>query len=140
MPAKKAKTKKKVLKKTKEMKVTEGVKLYQNLDLVDPTPEAQQIIYDAMKTLQHSGGWILLKRIISSNAELLKEQIVRKLDPAGNTLTDAQVDDLRKELDFYEETIDKPDKILQDIASEAGIEIDYDDPYETVDELYPEDK
>jgi len=67
----------------------------------------------ALRNLQESDGWQLLKDNLEANLEYLQEAIISKRDPdTGDKLTEQETDQLREKYNAQKELINSPQRLI----------------------------
>lgn len=120
-------------KKTTKKKEVKKINKRKPFDLsVDRDDQAQEVI-SALKSLQADRGWLLLKQMFEGNIAVLQASILRKVSPDDGVtpLTEDECDRLRDKLDYLEELLDKPNKIIQSFKQPVSNVPEY-DPYDKV--------
>ncbi|NCN39980.1 hypothetical protein GW916_01895 [bacterium] len=120
-------------KKTTKKKTVKKITRQKPFDLsVDRDDQAQEVI-SALKSLQADRGWLLLKQMFEGNISVLQASILRKVSPDDGVtaLTEEECDRLRDKLDYLEELLDKPNKIIQSFKQPISTVPEY-DPYDKV--------
>lgn len=82
----------------------------------------------ALKALQVSEGWILLRQTLEAQIAVLDRQIIDKRDVNGGVLSDAECDKLREQRTVTQGLVDKPELLLGQLERVEEDEPD-DDPY-----------
>jgi 5-bromo-4-chloroindolyl phosphate hydrolysis protein len=89
-----------------------------------------------LRALLMSPGWQIVRKNISDNIEVLKFQILRKIDfNTKKELADSEVDRLRDQLNFMEDIIDTPEKIIEQLSPNEEMEEDPDPYYKNIKEI-----
>ena len=85
--------------------------------------------------LVYHPGWAVLKEINENNIEFLDAQIIKKTDPDGKPLTEAQCDELRIKRDYLDELINTPLKFVEKMKSDGQIPENFDPYFSSVGEM-----
>lgn len=99
-------------------------------DLTKAPTEAEQVRQiGALKALQVTEGWILLRMTLEAQIADIDVQIINKSSRDGVPLTDAECDRLREQRSVMQGLVDKPKLLLGELERVEEDEPE-DDPYE----------
>jgi hypothetical protein len=105
---------------------------HEQIDLDVKTPEQAANIIAHLKQLQMTAGWLIMKKMLELNMAVLEKAIVKKVDPqTEEKLNDAEVDDMRKTYDVYEELLGKPEQLITMFTADSATGVPSYDPYAT---------
>jgi len=89
-----------------------------------------------LRALLMTPGWQIVRKNISDNIEVLKFQILRKINfNTKKELADPEVDRLRDQLNFMEDIIDTPEKIIEQLSPSEETEEDPDPYYKNIKDI-----
>lgn len=109
----------------------EETKLHVPFDLNIDTKEKRDNLVAHLVQLQGTAGWMIITQILSGNIAEIERQIIAKQSVDGASLTDEQVDDLRKVRSVMEQLVNKPQELIDRFRKEEGVAIPKYDPYAT---------
>lgn len=105
------KAKKKVVRKTR-------LKREENVEFMLETPEQAKEVCAHLAQLETTMGWIYLKKMLRDSMLVIERQIITKKDiDSGRRLTDEEVDILRSSYLAYEELVNKPASLIENITN-----------------------
>jgi hypothetical protein len=108
-------TKKQTAKKSKAVQLK--LKREEQLVFTVDTPEQAAEIAAHLSQLEVTTGWIFLKQMLMASMDVIERQIITKKDiDTGQLLTEDEVDSLRKSYLAYEELIDKPAQLIENLT------------------------
>lgn len=125
---------KKTTVKPKEKTVTrQKLKREENVEFMLETPEQAKEVCAHLAQLETTLGWIYLKKMLKDSMLVIERQIITKKDLASNQiLTDAEVDTLRMSYLAYEELVNKPASLIENITKGNVPSSPQYDPYASV--------
>ena len=100
------------------------------LDEMFETPAKSELAKSHFVNLTKHEGWILFKKIVESNIELLKEQILSGFENE----TKEMIDRKRDKLQAYREMINTPEDMIAKLSPSKPAEDDT-DPFDTVESI-----
>jgi len=91
------------------------------------TPEKAEVALAQFRQLQTTEGWVLFKKIVQANIDVLKEQIINGLEGESPEAMDRKRDKLKA----YEDIIGTPEMMIKKLTPSTPSH-DENDPYDTV--------
>lgn len=117
--SKKVTAKKKTTKRSAKKAVKKvALKRAENLEFnIESDAQAKEICAH-LAQLEVTVGWMYLKKMLQDSMAVIQRQIITKKDIDGNEkLTDEEVDTLRMSYLAYEELVNKPAQLIQNLSS-----------------------
>lgn len=104
-----------------------------NVEFILETPEQAKEVCAHLAQLETTMGWIFLKKMLQDSMLVIERQIITKKDvTTGVTLTNEEVDTLRMSYLAYEELVNKPRKLIENITAGNVPTAPQYDPYASV--------
>lgn len=93
------------------------LKREENVEFMLETPEQAKEVCAHLAQLEVTLGWIYLKKMLKDSMLVIERQIITKKDlGTGLMLTDEEIDTLRMSYLAYEELINKPASLIENIT------------------------
>lgn len=111
----------------------EKLERVENVEFNIQTDEQAKEICAHLAQLESTTGWIYLKKMLHESMRVIEKQIITKISiDDGRTLTEDEVDILRKSYLAYEELINKPAQLIENITKGNRPTMPQYDPYARV--------
>lgn len=95
----------------------EKIERAENVEFNIESDEQAKEICAHLSQLESTIGWIYLKKMLQGSIRVIDDQIISKVSvDDGRTLTEDEVDVLRKSRAAYQELIDKPSQLIENIT------------------------
>lgn len=104
----------------------------QKVDFNIETTEQANEICAHLSQMKATMGWIYLSKMLEASMTVIERQIITKTDVEGQPLSEDDVDTLRKSYLAYEELINKPDQLIDNISKGNVPTMPQYDPYAKV--------
>lgn len=105
----------------------------ENMEFNIESDEQAKEICAHLAQLESTVGWIYLKKMLQGSIKVIDDQIITKVSvDDGRTLTEDEVDILRKSRAAYQELIDKPSQLIENITKGNIPTMPQYDPYSHV--------
>lgn len=121
-----------VKKTTKPRVKREKLEREVNVEFILETPEQAKEVCAHLAQLETTLGWIFLKKMLQDSMLVIERQIITKRDLNGQMLTNEEVDTLRMSYLAYEELVNKPRKLIENISQGNVPTAPQYDPYASV--------
>ena len=104
----------------------------ENVDFNIETDEQAKEICAHLAQLESTMGWLYLKKMLQASMTVIERQIIMKKTIEGEPLTEDEVDTLRKSYLAYEELVNKPAQLIENITKGSTPTMPQYDPYARV--------
>ena len=88
----------------------------ENVDFNIETDEQAREICAHLAQLESTMGWLYLKKMLQASMAVIERQIIMKKSIEDEPLTEDEVDSLRKSYLAYEELVNKPAQLIENIT------------------------
>ena len=94
----------------------EKLERVENVDFNIETDEQAREICAHLAQLESTMGWLYLKKMLQASMAVIERQIIMKRDVENQPLSEDDVDSLRKSYLAYEELVNKPAQLIENIT------------------------